>query len=375
MGKYSDGSTFNSTYNFVTGAYYITYFVTFFMLLKILYIESHTTLFILSAGLYLLLFFNFIYIHYKKRDLIVSILVLFWIVTAINVLHFLFLPINEALFLFAFIPILLFITVRNRKLLIINIVLFYTLLIITILFNLRYIKSVLNSDFFIIFSLFNILMIFFGLYYQKTMCRLIKNLEESNKINTFLLRETHHRIKNNLNLLSSILALQIDLNNPKDREFFFTNQQRIESIAKLHEILYKKEALSNTNLREYIEQILLLIQKESAKKIEYKLYITKETLSLDRLIYLGIIVTEIILNSIKYNTNQTIKLTFNFSKGSSYLLKICENVSLDLGYFKKSFGFELLNMATQNLYGSFNLEQNDGKTCYIVDFPIEVDDV
>ncbi len=204
---------------------------------------------------------------------------------------------------------------------------------------------------------------------------LISSLEESNKINTFLLKETHHRIKNNLNLLSSILALQLDLNNPKEKEFFFTNQQRIESIAKLHEILYKKDALSKTTLKDYIEQILSLIQKESPKKIKYQLHISQEILNLDTLINLGIIITEIVLNSIKYNSHKKIKFDFTFVKNELYHLKICENCSFVIEYFQKSFGYELLQMASLNLYGNFTLTKENNKICYNINFPSKVEDV
>ena len=375
MEKFQNVSTFKATCQFISGAYFATFFITLLMLLKNLHGTLHPYVLIILFFLYTLLILSYIFIHKKKHNLTLSALVLFWIITAINVSNFLFQPINEALFLFALIPIILFIAIRDKRVLLINGVLFYIVLIATILYNLYFIKSDIDSEFFIIFTFFNILMILFGIFYQKSMHRLIKSLEESNKINSFLLKETHHRVKNNLNLLSSILALQLDLNNPKDRDFFFSNQQRIESIAKLHEILYTKDTLSNKNLEEYIEEIINLIQKESPKKIEYQLIIKQETLNLDTLLYIGIIITEVLLNSIKYNPNSKIELFFNFTKNSKYLLKICENSSLDLNVIQKSFGFELLNMAAKNLYGTFKLIQEGNRTCYFIEFPIKVDDV
>ncbi len=345
------------------------------MIIKNWHFNTYPFVIYFSIFLYLILILSYIFIHKKQQNLTLSTLILFWTVTTINTIHFIFQPLNESLFLFAFIPVILFITINKKRLLFINGGLFYIVLIGVILYNIYTKSNNLHTEFFIVFTLFNLMMIFFGIYYQKTMQSLILSLEESNKINTFLLKETHHRIKNNLNLLSSILALQIDLNNPKEKEFFLNNQQRIESIAKLHEILYKKDTLSKTNLKDYIEQILSLIQKESPKKIEYQLHISQEILNLDTLINLGIIITEIVLNSIKYNPHKKIKFNFIFIKNKTYHLQICENCSLAMEHFQKSFGYELLNMATLNLYGKFSLTKEDDKICYNIIFPLKVEDV
>ncbi len=129
-------------------------------------------------------------------------------------------------------------------------------------------------------------------------------LENSLKEKEILLKEVHHRVKNNLQIISSLLNLQANnLENPEIRETFKSSQLRIRSIALIHEKLYKSKNLAKINLKEYINELvvyLLNLYNTNAARIGTRLELEDVSAEIGTTMTLGLIISELVTNAIKY---------------------------------------------------------------------------
>lgn len=121
--------------------------------------------------------------------------------------------------------------------------------------------------------------------------------------NEILLKEVHHRVKNNLQIINSLINIQSDyINEPKATELFREIRNRIRTISLVHEKLYKSEDYGNINVKEYINMLVenLIDTYSFDKKVELKLNLRVEHFNLNTIIPLGLLLNEIISNSFKY---------------------------------------------------------------------------
>lgn len=129
-------------------------------------------------------------------------------------------------------------------------------------------------------------------------------LKQANKQNELLLREIHHRVKNNLQIISSLLSLQSrQTSNQEVISMMKESSSRINSIALIHTKLYQQQSLSRLNIHDYIEQLgIHLLSVYNVGKKDVRFYVQAEDVSLDidTAIPLGLILTELMTNSLKY---------------------------------------------------------------------------
>lgn len=129
-------------------------------------------------------------------------------------------------------------------------------------------------------------------------------LRESLTQKDVLLREIHHRVKNNLQIISSILSLQADaLRGDPAEASFLECQSRVQAMAAVHERLYQSEDLSRVSVREYFETLLeaaFMHGAEWAPAARRHLSVDDSTLDLDRAVPCGLIVAEALSNSMKH---------------------------------------------------------------------------
>lgn len=197
-------------------------------------------------------------------------------------------------------------------------------------------------------------------------------LEQKN----MLLKEVHHRVKNNLQTVSSLLSIQsrgVDDENTK--KLLKNSQRRVLAMAMIHEMLYKKdEHVEHVPLAPYLQELSeSLIASSNAKNtldINLELDIPDINLKVDTIISLGLIVNEIITNSIKYaftpEEKAVIYLKLEQNDQYSYQLAIGDN---GVGFSKEksdkpsnSMGLKLIDSLARQIKGeikkSFNLEEN-----------------
>jgi two-component sensor histidine kinase len=139
---------------------------------------------------------------------------------------------------------------------------------------------------------------------NRTNLRLNKELNESLKEREVLIREVHHRVKNNLQIISSLLNLQSErTDNEASKVVLQTSQSRLEAMSMIHENLYRSSKLSEINLKEYIENLCCNIDRSyhlSDQNIQLNCHVDPIQIEIDQLVPCGLIINELLTNSIKY---------------------------------------------------------------------------
>lgn len=129
---------------------------------------------------------------------------------------------------------------------------------------------------------------------------LVKESLEEKKL---LLKEIHHRVKNNLQIVSSLLNLQADaVRDCQHQEVFLNSQRRIAALSIVHEILYEQERFSNLSVRDYLGRLLnslISFINDSGETIEVRSYFDDINLFPDQAVIFGLLVNELVTNSIK----------------------------------------------------------------------------
>ncbi len=205
--------------------------------------------------------------------------------------------------------------------------------------------------------------------------RIRKSLQEKET----LLREIHHRVKNNLQIIHSLLDLQSDqLENHEASKAIQNSQSRIKLMALIHEQLYQSDELSKINFAGYIKSLIAdLLRSFGADPGLIKLNVHPENvyLSIDQAIPCGLIINELVSNSIKHafpeGRGRKIDIGLIAIK-DSLTLRIEDN---GIGFpkdkdpkFAKSLGLRLVYLLTQQLEGSIMLHRSGG-TAFEITFP------
>ncbi len=146
-----------------------------------------------------------------------------------------------------------------------------------------------------------LMIVIIGVAYHLTIENSFVRLNESNRRNAILLQEIHHRVKNNLNIISSLLGLQqLEQTDPAVHEMLRKNRLRINSIASVHEILYRQGDFEEIDLHDYLHEIAQ--QVIGMYDCDAQITITNEHIKwpFAYVLKLGIITNELIINSIKH---------------------------------------------------------------------------
>jgi len=130
------------------------------------------------------------------------------------------------------------------------------------------------------------------------------NLKKSNEQKELLLKEIHHRVKNNLQIITSLLKLQANsLDDEKTIELFELSLHRINSMALVHDLLYRSEDFSQINYGQYLEMLvtpLIDSMKRPDADIQLKVSADNISLNINTSIPLGLLINEIVTNSLKH---------------------------------------------------------------------------
>ncbi len=134
-----------------------------------------------------------------------------------------------------------------------------------------------------------------------------------------LYKELQHRVKNNLQIMLSIIRLQSNkIDNEDAKEQFLKLENRIKSIAKTHEILYLNDDLEKVDMYEYIYSLSEDIEMSYLKDIEFDID-TKVSIPLKDAVYIGIIINELITNSMKYSNCTKISIYLKQNENNLHL--------------------------------------------------------
>ncbi len=202
-----------------------------------------------------------------------------------------------------------------------------------------------------------------------------EDLSKSLQRQIMLQSEVHHRVKNNLQVIISLLELQMEeAKNPIVQENFESMSNRIYSMAAIHEILYEQEDTAQVNLAEYAENLCMHFSNFSKieNKPKFDLNIEKKYFSLETSMPLGIILTELLTNSLKYGRveGQKLEIKIELEKvANEYCFHYRDNgpgfPNQELEERKGGLGTYLLKSMSRQLNGHIKSKNDGGATFQI----------
>ena len=208
--------------------------------------------------------------------------------------------------------------------------------------------------------------------------RAVEQIRSALKEKEVLLREIHHRVKNNMQIISSLLNLQsTQLRDKKDRFLFKETQNRIRSLALVHEKLYQSKNLARIDFAEYIRSLITYLWQFymiDSETIHLHMELEEAFLDLNTAIPCGLIVNELISNILKHafpvGRKGEARIALTHAGGNKHMLVVQDD---GIGFpenvdFRKAetLGMQIVNMLVQQLDGTIELEREDGTTFKIV---------
>lgn len=210
-----------------------------------------------------------------------------------------------------------------------------------------------------------------------------KILEQKNQViaNTLnqrelLLREIHHRVKNNLQLVSSLLHLQsLQNKNSENQEVLREANQRVKSIALVHQKLYQHDDLSQIELSEYFRELVHALERTAGKPDtdhQIRIEVPHLHVDIDLVIPLALIVTEVCINSFKYGTSNSgvLHLSLQLKQHEAgWRLSIRDQGEAELESLPRTgFGYTLIEALVEKMEGKFTYIVRKG-AIFTLDFP------
>lgn len=188
-----------------------------------------------------------------------------------------------------------------------------------------------------------------------------------------LLREVHHRVKNNLSIVDSLLSMQArHIDDPELVKALSDSQRRIHSMSLIHEQLYQSQDMGNVDFCEYLQRLVKNLYSSSSfntNKIELKLEINPILLNIDIAISLGLIVNELLTNAFKHafpnHSSGIIEvILYEHSPEQNLHLIIRDNgIGIPQNIISNpnaSLGLRLVHILTQQLRASLDLSCSQG---------------
>jgi two-component sensor histidine kinase len=196
-----------------------------------------------------------------------------------------------------------------------------------------------------------------------------------------LLKEVHHRVKNNMQVISSLLNMQADAQDDVVLvSLLGESQQRIKSMSLIHESLYQSDNLLEINFEDYIRTLatgLCRFYSISGVEVQLEVLVDQVALELDTAVPCGLIINELISNALKHGFKagqaRAAVIDVQFVKDRDwYRLKISDNgCGLPQDFDPKqsgSMGMEIVDILTQQLEGRLSFQSMDGAQ-FIIEFP------
>lgn len=194
--------------------------------------------------------------------------------------------------------------------------------------------------------------------------------EQSDRL-VLMMKELHHRVKNNLSIVASLLNLQTyGLTDQDAIKAVQTGQKRVEAMSLIHQKLYQTNHITSLNIKEYITDLVENIMESygfNSQNFELKLDIEQTDIDVDLAIPIGLILNELVTNAFKYAykeiPNPMLEITFKASE--EVYLKVRDNgVGIDLEKWntkgRRSFGKQLIISLSKQVSGKYKIENNGG---------------
>ncbi len=189
-----------------------------------------------------------------------------------------------------------------------------------------------------------------------------------------MLKEIHHRVKNNMQIISSLLNLQSrQITDKQTVDVLDISQNRIKSMALIHEALYRSEDFAHVDFSEYVKKLgkhLIEMNQGEHRGIKLDVSVGKVSLDINKAIPIGLIINELMTNSFKHafdgQKEKTISVELNATRKGIYRLEVSDNgkgLSEEIDVENPaSLGLRLVKELTLQVNGSIHMERKQGTT-------------
>jgi len=205
-----------------------------------------------------------------------------------------------------------------------------------------------------------------------------ETLRTSLREKEILLKEVHHRVKNNMQVISSLLSLQsTHVKDSHDAELFHESQLRVKSMAIVHERLYQSGDLSSIDFGEYVETIATDLKKSYRRPgVQIRTSIESLRFGVDTAIPCGLLINELVTNAIKHafphGRTGTIVIAATRNSSTVTLIVSDDGVGIPGGLdfdSESTLGVTLIQALTNQLGGTISVDGNSG-TRFTIEFPL-----
>jgi two-component sensor histidine kinase/PAS domain-containing protein len=199
-----------------------------------------------------------------------------------------------------------------------------------------------------------------------------QKIRKSLKEKEFLLKEIHHRVKNNIQMITSMINLQKDLVEDKNAQLILQDSlSRISTMGLIHQALYQGENLTKIRMEDYCGNLLTTIMEfynSEKRQISINSKFDDISLEIDQAIPVGLIINELITNSMKYafqdNKQGKINLKISSTSGDEIHLRVSDNGrgmpdGVDTSQ-TETLGLQLLDIFVKQLNGRLTIDSDDG---------------
>lgn len=197
-------------------------------------------------------------------------------------------------------------------------------------------------------------------------------LEERNERIETLFKEVHHRVKNNLQLISSLLNMQREWSSTDDPiKAIEDSRSRVVAMAMIHQFLYRTDDISTIDFRQYAEELTSKLDSIQVQRVSYQLHLDFDkdyVFDIDTSISLGLILNELITNSYKHailnKKNLNLRIMLESTSMDYYRMTYSDDgKAIDIPFeeaVKKGFGLRLASRLSKQLQGNFDYMYKDG---------------
>jgi two-component sensor histidine kinase len=199
-----------------------------------------------------------------------------------------------------------------------------------------------------------------------------EEIKKSLKDKELLLREIHHRVKNNLQVVSSLLYLQSKKSSDKGvNDALLESQHRVKSMVLIHEKLYRSEDLASIDYSEYISELtntLFRSYRLDTSRIKLELEVGAIRLNTDFAVQCGLLINELVSNAMKHafpdERKGTISIKFKCDETEKYTLEIKDDgVGLKDDFTmdtRDTLGMQLVNTLVEQMNGTIEISNRNG---------------
>jgi len=334
--------------------------------------------FTVNSSAFLVTLLSYYLLNFKKRVTLATYLILMVALVPLVILIYYNSFANLVVVYIILLPLAAFFLLDFKRAIVMNIVIYtaMSVLLYIIAQNHPEEPTLHNPLALINIAFASILIMSFGVVYHFSIFQQMQKLVRTNTQKDILLKEVHHRVKNNLNVTASMLGLQAMKADAFTAEELKKSKSRIEAIAKVHEMLYQVEDFERIVFDDYVRELKANVLSIYGNFKDIEIICQGEkglTVTLDKMIQMALIINELITNTIKHSeTSQDIAVLITLHKrGETYCFiyeekgdKVVETEALKNA---TGLGVKLIQLSVKQLDASLKIETAPGLR-YTIEF-------